>query len=410
MYNEIEGYYDDVGISTFKRGLPTEHGLRESLIGKPVTSVRQLMDRIDKYKRVEEDQQTGKGKAKVVPQERRDFRSDRFNSSNRSRRDYSEQSGSIGAQVVHAVFREPLHKILEKVKNEPFFQWPSRMVGDPTKRNQNLYCAYHQEPDHTTDDCRNLKNHLDRLVREGKLRHLQHHSVGWQEQSNVETRQSTLRPPIGTINVILAAPGRTGSHPFRVMSVGRLLFEADDRKSKRARGMAMPLIGFSDEDKLGTLQPHDDALVVMLRIGGYDVKRMLVDQGSAVEVMYPDLYKGLKLKPEDLTAYDSPLVSFEGKTVTPKGMIRLPIQTDSDVVEVDFIVVDAYFPYTAIVARSWFHALGAVSSTLYQKVKYPSEGRVKEVIGNQAMARQCMVSAISRRPSTEPSTSAENDL
>ena len=159
--------------------------------------------------------------------------------------------------------------------------------------------------------------------------------------------------------------------------------------------MATPLIGFSDEDKLGTLQPHDDALVVTLRIGGYDVKNVLVDQGSAVEVMYPDLYKGLKLKPEDLTAYDSPLVSFEGKTVTPKGLIRLPIQTGSDVVEVDFIVVDAYSPYTAIVARSWLHALGAVSSTLHQKVKYPSEGRVKEVIGNQAVARQCMVSAIS---------------
>ena len=56
MYNEIERNYDDVAISTFKRGLPIEHGLRKSLTGKPVTNVRQLMDRIDKYKRVEEDQ------------------------------------------------------------------------------------------------------------------------------------------------------------------------------------------------------------------------------------------------------------------------------------------------------------------------------------------------------------------
>ena len=112
------------------------------------------------------------------------------------------------------------------------------------------------------------------------------------------------------------------------------------------------------------------------------MKKVLVDQGSVVEVMYPDLYKGLKLKLEDLTAYDSPLVSFEGKIVTSKGMIRLPIQTGSDVVEVDFIVVDAYSPYTAIVARPWFHALKAVSSTLHQKVKYLSEGQVKEVIGN----------------------------
>ena len=78
--------------------------------------------------------------------------------------------------------------------------------------------------------------------------------------------------------------------------------------------------------------------------------------------------------------------------------------------DVDFIVVDAYSPYIAIVAKPWLHALGVASSTLHQKVKYPSEGQVKEVIGDQAMARQCMVSAISRRPSTEPSTSAENGL
>ena len=83
MYNEIDGNFKDVAISTFKVGLPAEHGLRKSLIGKPVTSVCQLMDRIDKYKRVEEDQQQGKGKDKVIPQERRDFRSDRYNN-NRS--------------------------------------------------------------------------------------------------------------------------------------------------------------------------------------------------------------------------------------------------------------------------------------------------------------------------------------
>ena len=78
--------------------------------------------------------------------------------------------------------------------------------------------------------------------------------------------------------------------------------------------------------------------------------------------------------------------------------------------EVDFIMVDAYSPYTAIVANPWLHTLGAVSSILHQKVKYPSEGQVKEVIGDQAMARQCIVFAISRRPSTEPSTTAENGL
>ena len=56
MFNEIDGDFDDVAISTFKVGLPTKHGLRKSLSGKPITSMRQLMDQINKYKRVEEDQ------------------------------------------------------------------------------------------------------------------------------------------------------------------------------------------------------------------------------------------------------------------------------------------------------------------------------------------------------------------
>ena len=99
-----------------------------------------------------------------------------------------------------------------------------------------------------------------------------------------------------------------------------------------------------DEDKVGTIQPHDDALVITLRIGDYDVKRVPVDQGNAVEIMYLDLYKGLNLRSKDLTAYDSPLVSFEGKTVIPKGQIRLPIQTDLETVKVDFIVMDFYSP------------------------------------------------------------------
>ena len=77
----------------------------------------------------------------------------------------------------------------------------------------------------------------------------------------------------------------------------------------------------------------------------------MVDRGSATEIMYPDHYKGLKLKPEDLLPYSSPLMSFDGKLVTPKGMIRLPIQTGLKIVGVNFIVVDTYTPYTTIVGR-----------------------------------------------------------
>ena len=93
------------------------------------------------------------------------------------------------------------------------------------------------------------------------------------------------------------------------------------------------------------------------------------------------------------------------------------MQTGSVTVEVDFIVVDAFSPHTAIVTRPWLHTLQvvsstlqAVSSTLHQKVKYPSEGQIVEILGDQAVARQCMVIAIRHRLEVEPVTLSEKKL
>ena len=277
--------------------------------------------------------------------------------------------------MVNVVFREPVQQVLKKIKNELFFEWPKKMAGDPMRRNQNLYCQYHQDHGHTTEDCRNLRDHLDQLVREGKLKQLLHHSSGRGSQTGSEFRRdASSRLPLGTINVIFAALRRTESCPSRVMSVSRYSAEESSSMPKRVK-MGVPLVlSFSDEDKLGTIRLHDDALVVTLRIGGYDVKMVMIDQGSRVEIMYPGLYKGLNLKPKNLIAYSSSLVGFEGKMVVLKGQIRLLVQTGLDVVEVDFIVADAFSPYSTIMGRPWLHTLGAISFTLHQKMKYPSGG------------------------------------
>ena len=84
--------------------------------------------------------------------------------------------------------------------------------------------------------------------------------------------------------------------------------------------------------------------MVVIRIKGYDVKRVLVNQGSRVEIIYPNLYNGLNLKLEDLERYDSPLMGFDSRMVVPRGMIRLLVQPKDKEVQVDFIVVEAFFP------------------------------------------------------------------
>ena len=203
----------------------------------------------------------------------RDFRSNRSHN-NRPRKDFVGQPGSADTQAVNAVFREPVQRVLEKIKNEPFFKWPNKMAGDPMRRNQSLYCRYHQDHRNITEDCRNLWDHLDQLVWEGKLKQLLHHSSGQGNQTGSTFQgDASSRPLLGTINVIFAALGRTGFYPSRVMSVSCYPDEGSSSMPKRVK-MGIPLVlGFSDEDKLGTIQPHNDSLVVTLRISGYDVKK-----------------------------------------------------------------------------------------------------------------------------------------
>ena len=171
------------------------------------------------------------------------------------------------------MLQEPIQQVLEKIKNESFFKWPNKMARDPMRRNQNLYCQYHQDHGHTTEYYRNFWDHLDQLVQEGKLKQLLNHSNGRGNQTGSAFQgDASSRPPLGMINVIFAALGRTGFCPSRVMSVSCCPDEGSNSMPKRVK-MGIPLVlGFSDEDKLGTVQPHNNALVVTLRISGYDVK------------------------------------------------------------------------------------------------------------------------------------------
>ena len=152
--------------------------------------------------------------------------------------------------------------------------------------------------------------------------------------------------------MIFAKLGNSGGSGTKVMFVNGVYdLEASDQVPKKAKLVVTPTLSFSKEDKEGTLQPYNDALVVTIRIGDYDVKRVLVDQGSGADIMYPDLYKGLNLKLEDLEKYDLLLMGFDGRMVVPRGMIRLAVQVGDEEVQVDFIVVEAFSPYTTILAR-----------------------------------------------------------
>ena len=81
------------------------------------------------------------------------------------------------------------------------------------------------------------------------------------------------------------------------------------------------------------------------------------------------------------------LVRFDGKMEVPEGQIKLSVMIEGKEVIVNFIVVNAFSPYTLILGQPWIHARGVVPSTLYQKVKLPTEDGVFVVRNDQKVAR-----------------------
>ena len=245
------------------------------------------------------------------------------------------------------------------------------MGGDPLRRNQNLYCTYHRDNGHTTEQCRVLKDHLKQLM---KVRYLKEFVV---DPRNQEADQGTrpwgnpLPPPLGVMEVIHAASRGTWVSKRRgMLTVVPVENCMDKQPSKKKLKFTREPITFNDDDLEGTIQSHDDALVVIVRINEFIVKRVLIDQRSGVEVMYLNLFKGLGLKNEDLSKYDTPLMGFDGRMVISEGQISLSMNIEGKEVTVTFIVADSYSPYMVILGRPWIHTMGAVLSTLHVKVKF----------------------------------------
>lgn len=160
--------------------------------------------------------------------------------------------------------------------------------------------------------------------------------------------------------------------------------------SKRLRIKASPkgpVISFSEEDMQGLVQSHSNALIIKLDMDGFGVERILVDEGSATEIIYYKLYQSLGLKDQDLKKVDLPLLGFNSNPVWPVGEVTLPVRAGSVLLEVCFLVVDVPSPYNAIMGRPWLHQLRAVSSTLHQVLKFPNkEGGIETIRGDQVSA------------------------
>ncbi len=131
-----------------------------------------------------------------------------------------------------------------------------------------------------------------------------------------------------------------------------------------------------------------------LRISEFDVKRILIDPGSSVEIMYESLFKGLGLEKKDLNLVEGPLSGFSGETVVPSGKVTINVRARTISSPIEFFVLNAFSPYNAILRRPWLHRMGAIPSTLHQRLRFLTSQGVMKILGDQLAAKQCLVAAI----------------
>ena len=139
-------------------------------------------------------------------------------------------------------------------------------------------------------------------------------SKGRYFKTNIRKPRRSNATSLGIIEVIHAVSIRiSANHRREILSITpQQEMDEVDHLGKKLKP-SKEKIAFDDDDLEGTTQPHGDVLVVTLKIGVFLLKRVMINQGSRAEIMYPDLYKGLDLRDEDLTKYDTPLVRFDEK-------------------------------------------------------------------------------------------------
>ncbi|XP_023893515.1 uncharacterized protein LOC112005492 [Quercus suber] len=196
----------------------------------------------------------------------------------------NKRPGSLARNQQYTPLNVPLEQVLMQIKDDPSLKRPKKMKGDPNKRNRNKYCRFHRDHRHDTDECFDLKQHIENLIRQGKLRNFlgRDHK---DEKLKGKVEESS-RPPLGKIRVIMGGSlaGQSSKSKKAYLKVVQSVQLSE--QSPGARTTDEQAITFTDEDAKGIHHPHDNAIVITLVIADYTTRRVLIDNGSSVDILY----------------------------------------------------------------------------------------------------------------------------
>ncbi|XP_028100745.1 uncharacterized protein LOC114300094 [Camellia sinensis] len=254
---------------------------------------------------------------------------------------------------------------------------------------------------HMTQNCRALKQHLEDLEAAGHLRDYIDQDKAVTEPGNPPPELNTEHPPRLIINVIHGTATQEHEEALKeeiakavqiqqVMSI-----EPASKKVRTAPKSPLCTVLFTRKDLEGIEHPNTDALIIIVGIGKrFDVKRVLVDQGSAADILYYDLFRKLGLSEQHLTPAAAPLIGFNSQPEWSLGRIALPVVAGTKTLQIEFLVINTLSPYNAILGHSWIHQMEAVPSTYHQLIRFPTEHGVEQILGDQVASKHCFMATL----------------
>uniref|UniRef100_A0A2N9ICH8 Uncharacterized protein n=1 Tax=Fagus sylvatica TaxID=28930 RepID=A0A2N9ICH8_FAGSY len=410
---QIDEPNEYVALTAFNAGLLKGDFLFQ-LCKDPPKSMSELMYEAQKFINAEDAFQA---RDEFLSRKRKEPEDRRFDSSRNksSRQDYPKAErkniSSSNRREERPSSFTPLNmsidQVLLQIEDNPDIKWPGKLRSDPTKRSKDLYCRFHRDHGHTTEDCFALKQQIEALIRQGKLgkfvrqdkTEVRQEPRPPRQDENKDRQEDRPRDIIGEIRTIvggLASGGASrSSRKAYARQAHNILVTQRSRKSLK---MDDQVISFSEDDARNIHHPHDDALVVTLTIAGFLTRRVLVDNGSSADIIYLPAYQQMKVDKEQLKPIDIPLVGFTGDRVKPLGVVSLVIEAGTYPrqvrTSVEFLVVDCPSAYNVIIGRPTLNKLRAVTSTYHLLVRFPTEHGIGELKGDQATARECYFASL----------------
>ncbi|XP_021732042.1 uncharacterized protein LOC110698832 [Chenopodium quinoa] len=292
----------------------------------------------------------------------------------------------------------PRAKIYSTTKDEGRFKKPRQLPPWHQQRGKDQWCEFHDSPRHRTEDCVQLKDQIEDVVRKGYLKKYladrrEEKSAEKDPRQNLDFPRKKDKGPNDkdSLDILVISGGTSrGAAKRHMRGLTRHVNHAELRQPQSP----MPNILFTAEDCRGVVYPHDDPLVIILGIANRNVWRTLVDGGSGANVLFRGAFDQLKLEAKHLTPAPYPVSGFNGSSTYPDGRITLPVtiglgRTTRSIMA-EFLVVDAPSVYNVIMGRPLIHDVQGVVSTYHQTMVYVSdEGRSEKIKGSQREARRC---------------------